>query len=144
MAKGAQPAQKDRKRVWSRAEVEQLIASGKHVYLFRGGVYDVNVDEIMHPGGRQVGTPAAATRRRSTGPRNSVRRSHAGRLLRARLPGMDGCVSAELAAPLAEERQPSAAQRRRMAVGLPQQQPLPACLPAAAAALPGPTSLPSL
>ena len=54
MAKGAQPAQKDRKRVWSRAEVEQLIASGNHVYLFRGGVYDVNVDEIMHPGGRQV------------------------------------------------------------------------------------------
>jgi dihydroceramide fatty acyl 2-hydroxylase len=54
MAKGGQPAQKDRKRVWTRAEVEQLIASGKHVYLFKGGVYDVNVDEIMHPGGRQL------------------------------------------------------------------------------------------
>lgn len=33
---------------------------GKYVYTFKGGVYDVNVDEIMHPGGRQVraGLPA--------------------------------------------------------------------------------------
>lgn len=61
MAKGGQPAQKDKKRVWSREEVEQLIASGKHVYLFKGGVYLVNVDEIMHPGGRQV-RPAATCR----------------------------------------------------------------------------------
>lgn len=72
MAKGVQSAQKDKKRVWSREEVEQLIASGKHVYLFKGGVYDVNVDEVMHPGGRQV---RAERRRRQPpphpGPRNS-------------------------------------------------------------------------
>lgn len=43
-----------------REEVDALIAEGKHIYLFKGGVYDVNVDEIMHPGGRQVRPAVAA------------------------------------------------------------------------------------
>ncbi|PSC67533.1 Fatty Acid 2-hydroxylase [Micractinium conductrix] len=41
-------------RVFTRQQVADLAAEGKHVYMFKGGVYDVDPAELMHPGGRQV------------------------------------------------------------------------------------------
>ncbi len=56
MGNAAKPAgaEPPARKVFSREEVAALSAAGKHVYLFKGGVYDVNLDELMHPGGREV------------------------------------------------------------------------------------------
>lgn len=46
------------RKVFTREEVAELAAAGKHVYIFQGGVYDVNVSKssggLMHPGGYEV------------------------------------------------------------------------------------------
>ncbi|KAL4424625.1 hypothetical protein ABPG77_002243 [Micractinium sp. CCAP 211/92] len=56
MGNAAKPAgaEPPARKVFSREEVAALSAAGKHVYLFKGGVYDVNLDELMHPGGREL------------------------------------------------------------------------------------------
>lgn len=41
-------------RILTEAEVQQLYDEGRYVYICNGGVYDVKVEEIMHPGGRDV------------------------------------------------------------------------------------------
>lgn len=65
------------RKVFSREEVAALSAAGKHVYLFKGGVYDVNLDELMHPGGREVRAAAAVP---AAAKRNSMLPHASGRL----------------------------------------------------------------
>ena len=38
-------------------EVDAMVAGGRYIYTFKGGVFEVDLDELMHPGGRQVGAP---------------------------------------------------------------------------------------
>ncbi|KAI3426116.1 hypothetical protein D9Q98_008495 [Chlorella vulgaris] len=44
----------EKQRVYTAEEVAALAARGQHVYTFQGGVYDVNLEELMHPGGREL------------------------------------------------------------------------------------------
>lgn len=61
-------------RVFTRQQVADLAAEGKHVYMFKGGVYDVDPAELMHPG-----TPGGSGGGRQRRP--AAGRRAAGRLL---------------------------------------------------------------
>ncbi|KAI8475951.1 MAG: hypothetical protein J3K34DRAFT_402474 [Monoraphidium minutum] len=50
----AKPAAAAKPRVFTELEVQELVSQGRHVYICNGRVYDVRVEEIMHPGGRDV------------------------------------------------------------------------------------------
>ncbi|KIZ03590.1 Inositolphosphorylceramide-B C-26 hydroxylase [Monoraphidium neglectum] len=47
-------APKQAPRVYSQSEVQSMASEGRYVYTCNGRVYDVKVEEIMHPGGRDV------------------------------------------------------------------------------------------
>lgn len=53
MVRGSAAA-RPRPRVFTQADVLALVAEGRNVYTCNGRVYDVKVDEIMHPGGRDI------------------------------------------------------------------------------------------
>lgn len=41
-------------KVFTQADVQQLVSEGRHVYTCNGRVYDVDIEQLMHPGGRDV------------------------------------------------------------------------------------------
>lgn len=41
-------------KVFTQEDIQRLCADGKNIYTCNGGVYDVNIDELMHPGGPDV------------------------------------------------------------------------------------------
>lgn len=57
----------EKQRVYTAEEVAALAARGQHVYTFQGRVYDVNLEELMHPGGREVRLAIADHRQRCGG-----------------------------------------------------------------------------
>lgn len=45
-----------------------MVAGGRYIYTFKGGVFEVDLDELMHPGGRQVGAPPSPAARSAAPP----------------------------------------------------------------------------
>lgn len=56
-------------REWTQDEIRAAVAEGRYMYTCEGRVYDVQVEALMHPGGRDVSLPVCALFARACLPR---------------------------------------------------------------------------